>query len=225
MPSTPYSTRGSKQLTDKERLFVDQYVIDLDVRKAAIRSGYKPNSAATTGNQIMKKPHVKAAIGKILLELHVELDLTQKDILEQLYYVTTRDIREFVDENGKALPLHKLQDRAANCIDGFEQEITTYTDENGTTETIKNKVKLVSKATAIDMAMRYRGLFAPTESKNENVTTVQFDFAKLMNPPDMLDDPVEAAMKALEDKSSAPVIIEASKVEVPIKKTTTKKAK
>ena len=222
MPSTPYSTRGSKQLTDKERLFVDQYLIDLDVRKAAIRSGYKPNSAATTGNQIMKKPHVKAAIGKLLLEAHNENLLSQEEVLLQLCYVTTRDIREFVDENGEAIPLSKLGDRAANCVDGFEQEITIYTDDKSTTKVIKNKVKLVSKATAIDMAMRYRGLFAPTETKNENVNTIQFDFNKLFSPPDLANDPVEEAMKALEDKSTKPIVIEASKVEQPTKKPTKK---
>ncbi len=121
------------------------------------------------------------------------------------------------------LPLHKLSDRAANCVDGFDQEITTYTDENGTTTTVKNKVKLVSKATAIDMAMRYRGLFAPTETKNENVNTIQFDFNKLFSPPDLANDPVEEAMRALEDKITKPVVIEATTA-VPTKKPT-KKAK
>lgn len=226
MASTAYKERGSRQLSDKQRLFVDYYLIDLDATKAAIKCGYKPSGASVQGNKLLNNPAVAAEIGKQCRLIHENLELTQEEILKQLYYVTTRDIREYVDSDGIMLPLNKLSDRAALAVDGFDQEITDYYDADGNcTRTTKNKLKLVSKATAIDMAMRYRGLFAPTETKNENTTTVQFDYNKLFMPPDMSDDPVEAAMKALEDKSTKPIVIEASKAETEPTKKTTKKAK
>lgn len=223
MGKTAFSDKGSRQLSDRHREFVDQYLIDLDGKKAAIRAGYKPSAAAAMAVRLLNRKDVKAALGKESKQHHEENYLTADNIILQLAYITTRDIREFVDEHGEMIPLNKLHDRAAACVDGFDQEITIYTDENGTTKTVKNKVKLVSKATAIDMAMRYRGLFAPTETKNENVNTIQFDFNKLFSPPDLANDPVEEAMKALEDKGTKTVVIEASKVtETPIKKPTKK---
>lgn len=223
MGKTAFCDKGSRQLSDRHREFVDQYLIDLDGKKAAIRAGYKPSAAAAMAVRLLNRKDIKAALGKESKQHHDENYLTADNIILQLAYITTRDIREFVDEHGEMIPLNKLHDRAAACVDGFDQEITIYTDEHGTTKTVKNKVKLVSKATAIDMAMRYRGLFAPTETKNENTTVVQFDYNKLFMPPDMSDDPVEAAMKALEDKASKPVVIEATKAETePVKKPTKK---
>jgi phage terminase small subunit len=198
MAATAYSDRGSKQLNDKERMFVDYYLNEgLDQTKAAIKAGYSAKSAHAIGNQIMRRPHIKKAIGKAAKEVHEELTLTTEEVLKQLYYIVTRDVREFVDEEGIALPLHKLGDRAAQSVDGFDQEINEYVNlETGIkTRTIKNKLKLVGKAGAIDMAMKYQGLFK--QDNDQKQTHVTLDFTKLFQPHIEANDPVETAIDNL----------------------------
>lgn len=209
MGSTAYTDYGSKQLSDKERLFVDYYLSEgLDQTKAAIKAGYSVKSAQAIGNQIMRRPHIKRAIGKAAKEIHEGITLTTDEVLRQLYFIVTRDVREFVDENGVSLPISELGDRAAQSVDGFDQEITEYTDMNTgvKTRTIKNKLKLVGKAGAIDMAMKYQGLF---ERDNQQKTqTVTLNFAQLMNPPSQVDDPVVKAMTNLEETAQNKIVIE-----------------
>lgn len=220
MGSTAYTDYGSKQLSDKERLFVDYYLSEgLDQTKAAIKAGYSVHSAQAIGNQIMRRPHVKRAIGKAAKEIHEELTLTTEEVLKQLYFLVTRDVREAVDDEGVMLPINRLSDRMASCVDGFDQEITEYTDlETGQKRrTIKNKLKLVGKAGAIDMAMKYQGLFK--QDNEQKTTTVNLDFSKLFQPHVDPNDPVEKAMAHLEETARNKVVIE---VEPTTKKPTVK---
>lgn len=210
MAFTKLSERTSHKLSDKEREFADQYLVDLDGAKAAIRTGYSVKAAAVTASKILAKPHVKAYIGKQLSERHEEVTLTTAEVLKQLFYIVTRDVREFVDDEGVALPISELGDRAAQSVDGFDQEITEYTDMNTgmKTRTIKNKLKLVGKAGAIDMAMKYQGLFI--RDNEQKVPTVTLDFSQFFKPPKIdASDPVEKAMAHLEETAQNKVIIEA----------------
>lgn len=205
--TTKLTNYGSKLLSDKERIFVDQYLIDLDIRKAALRSGYAAKSAASTGHAIINRPHVRRAIGKALAEMQAETRLSIDEILDQLHSILTRSAHQFVNmEDGTALGLHELDEKAAACVDGFDQEIHDWVDANGEKHrTIKNKIKLVGKAGAIDMAMKYRGLFErDNEQKQTNVT---LDFSTLLAPPNALD-PVVTAIEHLEETAQKKLTIE-----------------
>lgn len=198
---------SGKKLTDKEREFADQYMVDLDGTKAAIRAGYKPTAAHVTASKILSKPHVKSYIASCLKSQHESLELTTKEVLQQLYYLVTRDVREFVDEDGVLLPLNELNDRAAMSVDGFDQEVVEYTDMNGERhKTVKNKLKLVSKAGAIDMAMKYYGLFKQDNEQKQNNVTI--DFSKLFQPFVDTDDRVTKAMTSLEETTKEQLVID-----------------
>ncbi|HCF4311780.1 TPA: terminase small subunit, partial [Pseudomonas aeruginosa] len=45
-------------LTKKQRLFVDEYLIDLNATQAAIRAGYSTRRAAEIGYQLLQRPEV-----------------------------------------------------------------------------------------------------------------------------------------------------------------------
>ena len=55
-------------MTNKQKMFVEEYMIDLCQTKAAIRAGYSPLAADQIGNENMKKPEIKAAIERALAE-------------------------------------------------------------------------------------------------------------------------------------------------------------
>ena len=49
-------------LTPKQRRFVDEYLIDLNATQAAIRAGYKKNTARQIGSENLSKPAIAKAI-------------------------------------------------------------------------------------------------------------------------------------------------------------------
>lgn len=79
MPTTPNNEsrrmprkrrRGEKlpRLTDRQRRFVEEFMIDFCATRAAIRAGYSSRNAGKIGPRLRRKPQVAAAIETILAE-------------------------------------------------------------------------------------------------------------------------------------------------------------
>ena len=55
-------------MTKKQKRFVDEYLIDLNITQAAIRAGYSPKTAYSIGSENLKKPEIRACIEKAMAE-------------------------------------------------------------------------------------------------------------------------------------------------------------
>lgn len=185
-------------LTEREKRFCHEYCIDLNAKQAAIRAGYSPKAASVQGTKLMKKPTIKRAIGFMLRKVDKKSELTAQDVTEQLKYVVTRSGADFIDrETGKLKPLNKLPKRALQSIDGIEQKVTTLRGPDGEEigETVETKIKLVPKASAIDMALKHFGMYA-AEEKRVQVLMIEWD--KLYESARDKPDPVEERLRTLE---------------------------
>ena len=56
------------KLTEKQKRFVEEYLIDLNATQAAIRAGYKVDNARQTATENLAKPYIAEAIEKALAE-------------------------------------------------------------------------------------------------------------------------------------------------------------
>lgn len=52
----------ARKLTDKQKRFCDEYLIDLNATQAAIRAGYSAKSAYSIGEENLRKPELKSYI-------------------------------------------------------------------------------------------------------------------------------------------------------------------
>lgn len=71
-------------LTDKQKRFVDEYLIDLNATQAAIRAGYKEKTARFTGAENLTKPNIQAEIAERLKQVEDANTASLKEILEYL---------------------------------------------------------------------------------------------------------------------------------------------
>ncbi|MGG6860027.1 UNVERIFIED_CONTAM: terminase small subunit, partial [Pseudomonas aeruginosa] len=55
-------------LNKKRRLFVEEYLVDLNATQAAIRAGYAPKRAAEMGYELLRIPEVAEAIAQAMAE-------------------------------------------------------------------------------------------------------------------------------------------------------------
>jgi phage terminase small subunit len=55
-------------MTDKQKRFVEEYLIDLNATQAAIRAGYSPDTAEVQGYQLLQKTSVSSAMSKAIAE-------------------------------------------------------------------------------------------------------------------------------------------------------------
>lgn len=94
-PNKPVA-EGSK-LTKQQSRFVDEYLIDLNGKHAAIRAGYAANSASQQAYDLLNRPHVKAEIDKRMSERAARVEISQDDVLRQLIGIATADPNELVE--------------------------------------------------------------------------------------------------------------------------------
>ena len=185
------------KLTDKEKMFLTEWTIDLNASRAAKEAGYK-GKADVVGSQLLKKPKIKAAIKEIMTPVLKKAELTRENVLEQLYNFLFRDIAEFIDGDGylvsnpATLPPHVRQ-----SIDSWEC-FHDY-DEDGNVTKKRWKVKCVSKSAAIDLAMKYLRLIGPEVNvQNTAVVSVEDWWGKFFDRAKQpLADPIDVKIREM----------------------------
>lgn len=55
-------------MTEKQKRFCEEYLIDLNATQAALRAGYSEKTAYSIGNENLKKPEIQEYIQKRLKE-------------------------------------------------------------------------------------------------------------------------------------------------------------
>lgn len=71
-------------MTDKQKRFCDEYLIDCNATQAAIRAGYSPKTAYSIGEENLKKPELKTYIDERLEQLRSEKIADAQEVLEYL---------------------------------------------------------------------------------------------------------------------------------------------
>lgn len=83
-------------LTDKQRRFVDEYLVDLNATQAAIRAGYSQKTAGQIGEQNLKKLEIAQAIQEAQAARSKRTNITQDMVLRELAKIGFSDIRKVV---------------------------------------------------------------------------------------------------------------------------------
>ncbi len=71
-------------MTDKQRRFADEYLVDLNATQAAIRAGYSEKTAYSIGNENLNKPELKAYIDEKLEQIRSEKTADAREVIEYL---------------------------------------------------------------------------------------------------------------------------------------------
>ena len=83
-------------LTEKQKRFCDEYLIDLNATQAAIRAGYSKKTANRTGPENLSKLVIKAYIAAKMAEKDAELIAAQDEVMKHLTAAMRGEITEEV---------------------------------------------------------------------------------------------------------------------------------
>lgn len=140
-------------MTLLERRFIDEYLIDQDAKKAAIRAGYSKNSASSKGCQLLNKPEIVKAIAERQEILAEKLDITPEKIAVEYARIAFSNMKDFVEwDTGKikVKPSEGMTRKETACI----SEISETSTMQGTTVNIK----LHNKKGALDSLAKLMGM-------------------------------------------------------------------
>lgn len=71
-------------MTDKQKKFCEEYLLDMNATQAAIRAGYSEKTAYSIGNENLKKPEIKNYIEERQKDLQEASGITKEAVIEQL---------------------------------------------------------------------------------------------------------------------------------------------
>lgn len=87
-------------LTDKQRRFVEEYLVDLNATQAALRAGYAKSGASVEGARLLANAKIAAEVAKRQQKLSEKLGVTVESIVAELAKIGFADIRKAVKWNG-----------------------------------------------------------------------------------------------------------------------------
>ena len=115
-------------MTNKQKRFADEYLVDLNATQAAIRAGYSERSAGRNADRMMKNDEIRNYIEEQLQRLHNERTADAQEVVEYLTSVLRGEsegeelVNEFQGDgiskavNVKKKPSEKDKLRAAELL-------------------------------------------------------------------------------------------------------------
>lgn len=145
-------------LRPKQQRFVDEYLVDLNATRAAIRAGYSEKTAEQIGYQLLQKTSIAEAIQQAQKARAAKAGITADRVLEEVRRLALSDVRGLFDERGNLRPIRELSDEQAAAVASLEVVIKNAQAGDGHTDTV-HKIKVWDKPKALEMLMKYLGLF------------------------------------------------------------------
>lgn len=84
----------NKKLTEKQKRFCEEYLIDLNATQAAIRAGYKVKNARQQATENLSKPYIKNYIDEQLAKIHSKKTADAQEVVEYLTSVMRGECTE-----------------------------------------------------------------------------------------------------------------------------------
>jgi phage terminase small subunit len=147
-------------LTPKQRLFVREYLRDLNATQAAVRSGYSRATAEKIGSENLHKPEVKEAIDAALAARELRVEVKADDVLRELLVLAATDLRDAYDETGKLLPPQDMPEHVAKAISSIKvfEEFEGHGADRVKVGEVR-EVKFYSKEKALELLGRHLKMF------------------------------------------------------------------
>lgn len=157
----------SDGLTNRQKRFVEEYLVDLNATQAAVRAGYSEKTAGAAGSRLLENVNVALAIERAQADRSKRTGITQDMVLNELAKIGFADIRKAVnwgkspvdttsenaDPNG--LRMYPVELVASEQID---DDTAAAVSEVSLTQA-GVKIKMYDKKAALDSIGKHLGMF------------------------------------------------------------------
>lgn len=138
------------KLTNKQKKFIDEYLVDLNATQAAIRAGYKEKAAYRTGAENLRKPQIQEEIQNRMQERQQRTEVTQDMVVKELAAIAFARATDYVIIRGGLVIIKNtddLNEDQVRAIAGIKE------GANGI------EVKLNDKEKALELLGRHLGMW------------------------------------------------------------------
>lgn len=132
---------------------MDEYLVDLNASKAALRAGYSEKTAYSIGHANLKKVEIEKAISERRENASERTKITLDQVVREAARLALFDPRKMFKADGTPRAIQDLDDDTAACIAGLDVMNIGSGDEISQVL----KYKLAPKGQAIDTLMKHLG--------------------------------------------------------------------
>ena len=150
-------------MTDAQKRFCDEYLIDLNATRAykvAYPKIKKDHTATVNGNRLLTFADIKKYISDKIKEREKRTEVTQDRVIQELAKIAFVDIRELYNDSGGLKNIKDIDENTAGAINSLEtlEEYAGYGDDREKIGDTK-KVKLIDKTKALELLGKHLGMF------------------------------------------------------------------
>ncbi|EKL8565177.1 terminase small subunit [Pseudomonas aeruginosa] len=177
-------------LTKKQRLFVDEYLIDLNATQAAIRAGYSTRRATEIGYQLLQRPEVAQAIQAAMAERSKRTEVEADYVIRRLREIDEMDVLDILEDDGSFRSIRDWPKAWRQFLSGIEvAELFEGRGDDRRIAGVLRKVKWPDKLRNLELLSRHVG----TESAALDLELKRLDVAKKRAELKLLENPEEEA--------------------------------
>ncbi|HBO7423985.1 terminase small subunit [Pseudomonas paraeruginosa] len=177
-------------LTKKQRLFVDEYLLDLNATQAAIRAGYSTRRAAEIGYQLLQRPEVAQAIQAAMAERSKRTEVEADYVIRRLREIDEMDVLDILEDDGSFRSIRDWPKAWRQFLSGIEiAELFEGRGDDRRIAGVLRKVKWPDKLRNLELLSRHVG----TESAALDLELKRLDVAKKRAELKLLESPEDDA--------------------------------
>lgn len=138
------------KLTEKQKRFADEYLIDLNATQAAIRAKYSAKTAEAAAARLLRNVKVAAYITERQQKRQSRTEITQDKVLRELSYIAFSNAADYAQVNENVVEISatdELDEQKQRAIAGIKQTQTGV------------EVKLHDKVKALELVGKHLGMF------------------------------------------------------------------
>lgn len=161
----------AKKLTEKQRRFIEEYLIDLNATQAAIRAGYKRSEYTdTNAAKILENTRVAEEIEKRMAERSKRTGINQDRVVQELAKLAFVNAADVIDVNTATVRADAKPEDLA-CIASVKVKRTT----KGESVIEEREIRFYDKKDSLVQLGRHLGMFKDKVEVDGTVPVVIVD--------------------------------------------------
>jgi len=154
---------AKRRLTERQRSFAREYLVDLNGTQAVLRAGYhcSAETAAVTAYRLLRDPQIAALVANANAIRARKTELTAERVLAEIVRIAFSDLGEVFTAEGALRPIGEIPEdarRALASVETVERQVEA--DDGPVVRSVVRKVKLHDKLRALELAAKHLGLLA-----------------------------------------------------------------
>lgn len=156
----PYhSTTVETRLTEKQKVFCQEYLVDLNATRAAARAGYR--TPRRQGSNLIGLPNVQIEVRRLMDERARRTGITADQVLQELVMIARVNPADAFSEDGRILPPREMPEEIQRAIATLEvREIYDRRGPNRVATGQAKRLRFWDKIRALELLGKHLGLFS-----------------------------------------------------------------